>query len=261
MNIVEAIVLGIIQGLTEFLPVSSSGHIELGRAVLNVETSNNLLLAVVVHTGTALSTIVVYRKDILEIMTGLFSKTSEQRQFAAKIVLSMLPAAFIGLVFEDSIEAIFGKYIWLIGICLVFTALLLLLADRAKHTIKNVGYLDSFLIGLAQAVAILPGISRSGSTIATAVLLKVDRSKAARFSFLMVLPLILGKMAKDIMSGELSANPEMTLPLIAAFFAALITGIFACNAMIYLVKRSQLSWFALYCGIVGGVAISTIWWL
>jgi undecaprenyl-diphosphatase len=261
LNITEAILLGIIQGLTEFLPVSSSGHIELGRALLGVETSNNLLLAVVVHSGTALSTMIVYRKDIWEIFTGLFGKEHDERIFAGKIVLSMLPAAAIGLIFESQIEAIFGKYIWLIGICLVFTALLLFLADTAKQTTKNVGFKDSFLIGLAQAVAILPGISRSGATISTAVLLNIDRTKAARFSFLMVLPLILGKMAKDIMSGDLAANPEMTVPLIASFIAALITGIFACNAMIYLVKKSQLRWFAIYCLTIGAIAISTFWWL
>jgi undecaprenyl-diphosphatase len=261
VTITEAILLGIIQGLTEFLPVSSSGHIELGRALLGVETANNVLLAVVVHAGTALSTIVVYRKAILEILTGLFARANEQRIFSVKIILSMIPAAAIGLLFEREIEAIFGKYIWLIGICLVFTALLLLLADRAKHTTKKVGYFDSILIGLAQAVAILPGVSRSGATISIAVLLKIDRTKAARFSFLMVLPLILGKMTKDILSGDLAANPEMAGPLTAAFAAALVTGIFACSAMIYLVKKSQLSWFSLYCFVIGSIAISTIWWL
>lgn len=261
MNLLEAVLLGIIQGLTEFLPVSSSGHIELGRAILGVEVTNHVLLAIVVHSGTALSTIAVYRKDIAEILTGMIQRDQEAWKFAALILVSMIPAAAIGLIFEDQIEAIFGKYIWLIGICLIFTALLLLLADRAKSTDRPVGYGSSLLIGIAQAIAILPGISRSGATISTAVLLNIDRSKAARFSFLMVLPLILGKMGKDIISGDFNADPSMTGPLIAAFLGAFISGVFACKAMIHLVRKAQLSWFAIYCFIVGAVAFSTIWWL
>jgi len=261
VSILEAIILGIIQGLTEFLPVSSSGHLSLGQEILGVEMSDNLLFAVVVHSATALATIIVYRKDIWQILIGLFDKDNAERSFAVKIIMSMIPAVLIGLFFEKEIEMVFKEDIWLIGICLIFTAILLLLADRAKKTDKKVSFMGSILIGLSQAIAILPGVSRSGATISTAVLLKVDRSRAARFSFLMVLPVILGKMAMDIASGDLSRNTEMAVPLTAAFFAALFVGILACNAMIYLVRKSQLKWFSIYCFIVGTIAISTIWWL
>ena len=233
----------------------------MGRAILGVEFADPVLLAVVVHSATAFSTIIVYRKDIWHILIGLIGKDHEQRIFAGKIIISMLPAAAIGLIFEEQIDLVFGKSIWLIGICLVFTGGLLLLADKANNTTKKVGFLASIWIGLAQAIAILPGISRSGATISTAVLLKIDRTEAARFSFLMVLPLILGKMTKDILSGDLAANADMAVPLTVAFFAALLTGIFACRAMIYLVRKSQLKWFAFYCFLVGLTAFSSIWWL
>lgn len=261
MGVIEAIVLGIIQGLTEFLPVSSSGHIILGSQILGTQIKEDVLFAIVVHTATALSTVVVFRKDIAELIKGMFSKHDAERIFVAKIVLSMIPAAFVGIAFDKQIESIFGEYIWLIGICLIVTGIILFLADRAKRTEKSVGYVDAMIIGIAQAIAILPGISRSGATISTAVLLKIDREKAARFSFLMVLPLIFAKMGKDVLDGELTANSEMALPFIAAFIAAFIVGILACNAMIMLVKKSQLRYFSYYCFIIGLIAISTIWWL
>ena len=261
MSIWEAIILGIIQGLTEFLPVSSSGHILLGSEILGAEITDDLLFTVVVHVATALSTIVVYRKDIVRILVGIFKKENEDRVFAAKIILSMIPATLVGIIFEEQIDSIFGEYIWLIGVCLILTGIILFLADRATKTNKVVGYGSAFVIGIAQAIAILPGISRSGATISTAVLLNIDKAKAARFSFLMVLPLIFAKMAKDIVGGELAANSEMMVPMIFAFIAAFIVGIIACNAMIYLVKKSQLTWFSIYCFIIGIAAISTIWWL
>lgn len=261
MNIFQAIVLGIIQGLTEFLPVSSSGHIILGSSILGVEMEEDVLFAVVVHFATAFSTILVFRKEILEIISGLFGKDDEQRLFAAKIILSMVPAALVGVLLDKQIEQIFGEYIWLVGICLIFTGAILFLADKAKNTNKKVGFIDAIIIGIAQAIAILPGISRSGATISTAVLLKIDRERAAKFSFLMVLPLIMGKVAMDLKDGEFVANSEMALPLIAAFVAAFLVGIVACKAMIALVKRSQLTYFSIYCFIIGAIAISTIWWL
>jgi undecaprenyl-diphosphatase len=261
MSVLEAIILGILQGLTEFLPVSSSGHVILGSAILGVENEEDLLFTVIVHFATALSTILVFRKDIASIIKGLFGKDNEQRIFASKIILSMVPAALVGILLEEQIDQFFGDYIWLIGICLILTGLLLVLADRAKQTVKNVGYLDAFIIGISQAIAILPGISRAGATISTAVLLKIDREKAARFSFLMVIPLILGKMAKDLMGGDLVTNSDMTIPLIAAFIAAFVVGVFACHTMIALVKRSQLTYFSIYCFIIGTIAISTLWWL
>lgn len=261
MNVIEAIVLGIIQGLTEFLPVSSSGHIILGSKILGVEMEEDILFAVVVHFATAVSTIVVFRKEILEIISGLFGKDNEQRIFAIKIILSMIPAALVGLLLKEFIEQYFGEYIWLVGVCLILTAALLFLADKAKNTNKSVGFVDAILIGIAQAIAILPGVSRSGATISTAVILKIDREKAAKFSFLMVLPLILGMVAMDLKDGEFVANKELALPLIAAFSSAFIVGVVACKAMIALVKKAQLTYFSIYCLVVGLIAISTIWWL
>ena len=203
MSILEAIILGIIQGLTEFLPVSSSGHLELGKAILGDESlpEESLLFTVVVHFATALSTVVIFRKDIVEVFKGLFQfKWNEEFQFSIKIILSMLPAAVVGVLFNDQIEALFSQELVLVGAMLLVTGVLLFLADRAKQTDKPVSYINAIIIGVSQAIAILPGISRSGATISTSVLLGIDRERAARFSFLMVIPLIFGKMAKDLMN-------------------------------------------------------------
>lgn len=258
MNWIEALILGIIQGLTEFLPVSSSGHLEMAKFILG-DTSlpeESMLMTVVLHGATALSTIFVFRKDILEILKGLFQfKWNEQTIFSLKIVVSMIPAAFVGIVFKDEIEALFGGHLLLVGSMLIVTAVLLLLADRAKTSDKKVGYWHAIIIGISQAIAIMPGISRSGATISTSVLLGIDRSKAARFSFLMVVPLILGAMAKDLTSGEISYTAEQLIPLIIGFIAAFFTGVLACTWMIALVKKAKLSWFAIYCFIVGSIAI------
>lgn len=263
MEIIDAIILGIIQGLTEFLPVSSSGHLELGKAILgdNSLPQESLLFTVVLHFATALSTIVVFRKDVWEIIRGLLQlKWNEEMQFSLKIILSMVPAAIIGLFFEEQLEQFFGGNIRFVGYMLIFTALLLYLADKAKDTKNNVSFGNALLIGIAQAIATLPGISRSGATISTSVLLGVDKTRAARFSFLMVVPLIFGKMAKDIMSGELQIQGEQFISISAGFIAAFIAGLVACTWMIQLVKRSKLTYFALYCLIVGAVAIAySIW--
>ena len=200
----EAIILGIIQGLTEFLPVSSSGHLELAKVILGDESlpEESMLMTVVLHAATALSTIVVFRKDILDLLKGLFQfKNNDEFKFSLNIVLSMIPAAVIGVLFDDVIEAFFGGKVLLVGTMLLLTAVLLILADKAKNTGKKVGIKEAIIIGVSQAIAIMPGISRSGATISTSVLLGVDREKAARFSFLMVVPLIFGKIAKDILDG------------------------------------------------------------
>ena len=214
----QAIVLGIVQGLTEFLPVSSSGHLELGKALLGNDSvpEDSLLFTVVVHFATALSTIVVFRKDIAEILLGLFQfKWNEQTRFSLKVLFSMLPAVFVGLFFEEQLESLFGGNILLVGTMLIVTALLLWLADKAKQTEKSVSFGNAFVIGIAQAIAMLPGISRSGATISTSVLLGNDKNKAARFSFLMVAPLILGKIAKDLLSGDLSSESANFMTLSA----------------------------------------------
>ncbi|WP_028892268.1 undecaprenyl-diphosphate phosphatase [Tenacibaculum sp. 47A_GOM-205m] len=258
MDLLEAIILGIIQGLTEFLPVSSSGHLELAKAIFG-DTSvpqESLTFTVVLHAATALSTIVVFRKEIAEIFRGLFQfKWNEEMQFSVKIILSMIPAVVIGLAFEKELESFFGGKILLVGFMLLITAVLLLLADKAKNTNKSVSFKNAVIIGISQAIAMLPGISRSGATISTSVLLGVDRTRAARFSFLMVVPLILGKVAKDILSGEINFQSSEIVPLSAGFIAAFISGLLACTWMIALVKRSKLSYFSLYCAIVGLIAI------
>lgn len=258
MEVIDAILLGIIQGLTEFLPVSSSGHLELGKAILgdNLVPEESLLFTVVLHFATALSTIVVFRKDIYDIIKGVFAfKWNEDTKFVAKIVVSMLPAAIIGFTFESELSALFGGNIKLVGFMLIITALLLYLADKAKNTNKKVSFSNALVIGFSQAIAMLPGISRSGATISTSVLLGNDKTKAARFSFLMVVPLIFGKIAKDILSGELTYDSQNFTALSIGFIAAFISGLFACTWMIALVKKSKLKYFAYYCVIVGLIAI------
>ncbi|TNJ44211.1 undecaprenyl-diphosphate phosphatase [Tamlana fucoidanivorans] len=258
MEIIDAIVLGIIQGLTEFLPVSSSGHLELGKAILGDHSvpEESLLFTVVLHFATALSTIVVFRKDILELIKGALKfEWNDDLQFIAKIAISMIPAVIVGLFFEEQLEQLFGGNIVLVGFMLIITAALLYLADKAKDTSKKVSFKNAFVIGISQAVAMLPGISRSGATISTSVLLGNDKTKAARFSFLMVVPLIFGKIAKDVLSGDLSYNSGNFTALSIGFIAAFIAGLFACTWMIALVKKSRLTYFAIYCAIVGVIAI------
>lgn len=258
MDVWDVSILGIIQGLTEFLPVSSSGHLELGKAILGDDSlpKESLLLTVILHFATALSTVVIFRKDIVEILKGLFSfQWNEETKFSLKIVISMVPAAFVGYFFDAEMELLFGGNLLLVGFMLIITALLLWLTDKAKATQKNVSYSNSFVIGIAQAIAILPGISRSGATIATSVLLGNDKAKAARFSFLMVVPLILGKITKDITGGEISLENANMLIYSVGFMTAFISGLFACTWMISIVKKSKLRYFAIYCFVVGIGAI------
>ncbi len=263
MDTIDAIILGIIQGLTEFLPVSSSGHLELGKAILgdNSIPEESLLFTVVLHFATALSTIVVFRKDVWDIILGLFKfRWNEETQFSLKIVVSMIPAALVGFFLEDFMEVFFDGAIIIVGIMLIITAILLYLADMAKTTDKGVSYRSAFIIGMAQMVAMLPGISRSGATISSAVLLGIDKTKSARFSFLMVVPLILGKVAKDILSGEINFESGQMGAMGAGFVAAFIAGLVACTWMIRLVRQSKLTYFAIYCFIVGLLAIGwSIW--
>ncbi|MCH2035056.1 MAG: undecaprenyl-diphosphate phosphatase [Tenacibaculum sp.] len=258
MDIIEAIILGIIQGLTEFLPVSSSGHLELVKAILG-DTSvpeESMTLTVVLHFATALSTVVIFRQEVGEILKGLFQfKWNEQTKFSAKIVLSMIPAVIIGLLFEDQLKSLFDGNVLFVGLMLLITAILLLLADKAKNTNKDVSFTNSVIIGISQAIAMLPGISRSGATISTSVLLGIDRTKAAKFSFLMVVPLIFGKIAKDILGGDINFQSSEIIPMSAGFIAAFVAGLLACQWMIALVKRSKLSYFSIYCAIVGVIAI------
>ncbi|MGB2128481.1 MAG: undecaprenyl-diphosphate phosphatase [Flavicella sp.] len=259
MSYLEAIVLGIIQGLTEFLPVSSSGHLELAKILFGNETiaKESMTFTVVLHFATALSTVLIFRRDIAEIFKGLFQfKVNESSVFSLKIIISMLPAVAIGLMFESQLETFFSGQLFFVGLMLLITALLLLLADRTKTTQKDTSFVSATLIGIAQAVAMLPGISRSGATIATSVLLKIDRMKAARFSFLMVVPLIFGKIAKDLLGGHIVFEQSHLLPMVLGFIAAFFSGLLACKWMLALVKKSKLYYFSIYCAIVGAVAVT-----
>ena len=253
----EAIILGIIQGLTEFLPVSSSGHLEIAKFVLGDESTGaqSLLMTVVLHFATALATIFVFRKEILDLIRGSVStELNDSSRYILFIIVSMIPAAIVGVFFEDLIESMFGQNLFLVGLALICTAVLLIIADKSRDTDKSVDAKSALLIGLAQAVAIIPGISRSGATISTSVLLKIDRERAARFSFLMVVPLIFGKIAKDLLSGEMSAMDNL-VPLSIGFVAAFFTGILACTWMITLVKKAELKYFGYYCAVVGMICI------
>ena len=260
MDWIEAFILGVIQGLTEFLPVSSSGHLELAKLILPSQYTgeSSMLMTVVLHFATALSTVVIFRKDLMQIIQGLFQfQWNEATKFSVKIIISMVPAALVGVFFDDIIESFFDGATLLVGSMLLVTGGLLFLADKTKNTTKEVSLFHSIIIGVAQAIAILPGISRSGATIGTSVLLGIDREKAARFSFLMVVPLIFGKIAKDVLSDKFIVEGLDITALSIGFVAAFITGLVACTWMISLVKKSKLVYFSFYCFVVGIVAI--IW--
>lgn len=258
MSVIEAIVLGIIQGLTEFLPVSSSGHLEIGKVILDADIDQSLLFTVVVHGATVLSTIVVFFHEIVKILKGsLSSRINESNLYILKIVLSMLPVLLIGLFFEEKVESYFSGDLGFVGIMLLITAGLLFLSSLIKKDrTKKIGFSDAFIIGIAQAIAVLPGISRSGSTIATGILLGNKREEVAQFSFLMVLLPIIGANVLSILDFEkgVDYNGSATI-LIAGFVAAFLSGLLACRWMINIVKRGKLYYFAIYCTIIGLIAI------
>lgn len=258
-EILQKIILGIIQGLTEFLPVSSSGHLEIAKALIGADQlrEDSLMTTIVLHFGTALATIVVFWKDIRQLLVDIFlRRTSESIRFAVAILVSMIPAVVVGLAFENQINGMFSGQLLLVGFCLLVTGGLLLLADRATTTHKKVTLFNGFLIGIAQMVAILPGISRSGSTISASVLLGIDREKAARFSFLMVIPLIFGKIAQDFLFNDVVIQEGASIPLLIGFATSFVVGIWACRWMIRMVKQSKLYYFTIYCVLAGIFAIS-----
>lgn len=257
MTALQAFLLGIIQGLTEFLPVSSSGHLEIGHELLGVEGHNNLLFAVVVHGATVLSTLVVFRKDILSLLKGLFAfQWNEETRYVSYLLLSAIPVGVLGVLFKDQVEALFTGNLVFVGAMLLVTALLLAFTYFAKSREKKIGWLDALIIGVAQAMAVMPGISRSGSTIATGLLLGKKREDMARFSFLMVLIPILGANFLDIVGGEMSAESSIgILPLSVGFVAAFVSGLLACSWMIKIVKKGKLIYFAAYCLLIGLIAI------
>lgn len=258
MTWIEALILGIIQGLTEFLPVSSSGHLEIGKALLNVEVKEDLSFTVLVHFATVLSTITVFFGEIKDLSRGLFAfRWNTETKYVSKILLSMVPVLIVGILFKDEVESLFSGNLKLVGGALLFTALLLISTQLVKPGTKKIPYLDALLMGFAQAIAVIPGISRSGATISAGLLLKNDRSEVARFSFLMVLIPIIGAALIDILSMS-SSSGEASIsagPLIIGFLAAYISGYLACTWMIRLVKKGNLYWFALYCATVGLVSI------
>ncbi len=262
MNWFEALLLGLLQGLTEFLPVSSSGHLIIGQELLNLDTSaaDNLQFTVIVHAATVLSTIVILWKEISFLFKGTFCTKAwnDEKSYVLKLVISMIPVFIVGVFFKDYVEALFGQGILLVGCCLLLTACLLTFAYFAKPRQKeNISYRDAFIIGLSQAVAVLPGLSRSGTTIATGLLLGNKKENIAQFSFLMVLVPILGEAFLDVlkMIQEPAAAGVGILPLVVGFFSAFIAGCFACKFMINLVKKGKLIYFAIYCVIIGAVAI------
>lgn len=259
----EALILGIIQGLTEFLPVSSSGHLEIGQALLGTAGEENLTFAIVVHAATVLSTLVILWKEVAQLFRGTFTTTkwNDEKNYVAMILVSMIPVFIVGMFFKDKVEALFGSSLLLVGICLCFTAVLLYLSEwlskRRTDGGHEVGYKDAIIIGCAQAVAVLPGLSRSGTTIATGLLCGVKKESVTKFSFLMVLIPILGEAfleLLDLLSGEVTSTLGI-VPILVGFFAAFLTGCFACRFMIDIVRRQKLIYFAIYCLCVGVFAI------
>jgi len=258
MSIIDAIILGIIQGLTEFLPISSSGHIELGTTLLKVHTSNNLLFSVVVHAATCFSTIVVFRKDLKKLILDFFRREKEASYYITALLISAIPVGIIGLTYDQEIESFFSGQLLLVGFMLLVTGLLLAMTYYAPPRTGKVTLGRALLIGLSQALAILPGISRSGATISTGLLLGVDKERAARFSFLMVLlPILGGSLLKLIDFLNETDSPEniSARVLLAGFLAAFITGLVACKWMISIVKKGKLIYFAFYCFIIGSITI------
>ncbi len=279
----EAILLGLLQGLTEFLPVSSSGHLQIGKELLGIKNSGDLVFEVVVHAATVLSTIVVFRKQIWELLKSLFvkdglfrsiahpSKFNDGTDYVLKILLSMIPVFIVGMFFKDAVEGLFGSSIYVVAGALLVTAALLLLSDNAskifgrccrrckcaeadavsdKGRRNGISYWQAFVVGLGQAIAVIPGLSRSGTTIATGLLCGVKRDVVAQFSFLMVLIPILGEAFLEIVGGDMASSTVGALPLVLGFISAFVAGLFACKVMIALVKKTKLGWFALYCAVV-----------
>lgn len=266
MGILEAIILGIIQGLSEFLPVSSSGHLLLGQHLLETDTEGSVLFIINVHAATALSTIVVYRNELAKIFMDLLTfKWNDSYNFSLFIILSMIPAALVGFTMEDYIDGFmtdpsnsFAQLV-LVGCALFLTSFILYISETLKVKTGILNFWKSFVIGIAQAIAIIPGISRSGSTIATSLLLGVTKKNAARFSFLMALPVILGAMLKkilDLNSGATSISTDEGIGLIVGFIAAFVSGVLACTWMIKIVRKSKLKYFSMYCVLAGIGAIS-----
>ena len=257
MNSSEALILGLLQGLTEFLPISSSGHLELGKVLLNLEQKEDIVFTVVVHGATVLSTLLVFFTEIKKLITdSLQMQWNESTQYIGKLALSLLPVAIVGLLWEEQIEILFTGNLLLVGSALLLTSLLLFLATRIKNRGRAISFSDAFIIGMAQAAAVLPGLSRSGATISTGLLLGNDKAKVTEFSFLMVLVPVLGANVKILLSGDINLSGDIRLtPLIVGFVAAFMAGYVACQWMISIVKKGKLIYFSMYCLLIGLLAI------
>ena len=258
MSWLEALILGIVQGLTEFLPVSSSGHLAIANALFGNSGADNLTFTIAVHAGTVCSTLLVLWPEVNRLFVGLFSfKWNDESKYIAKILVSVIPVAIVGLLFKDKVEALFGSGLLVVGGALLLTACLLAFAYFAKpRKSENISFKDAFLIGLAQAIAVIPGLSRSGATISTGLILGNKKEVVAQFSFLMVLIPILGECLLDLVKGDFAGTG--TLPftsIVIGFCAAFISGALACQWMINLVKKGKLIYFAVYCAVVGALVL------
>jgi undecaprenyl-diphosphatase len=256
MNLFESLVLGIIQGLTEFLPVSSSGHLELGKYLFGINPETNFYFTVAVHGATVLSTLVVFWKDIMDLLRGFVKiKLNEETIYILKIIVSMIPVAFIGVFMKDYFESFFAGNMIALGLQFIFTAAILLIPGFIKVKEKPISWIDAFIIGVAQAVAVLPAISRSGATIATGLMLGNRKEEIAKFSFLMVLVPVIGANMVELHTQNIAVEKTSWVIILSGFFAAFISGYFACRWMVNLVKKGKLIWFALYCLLIGQISI------
>lgn len=257
MEYLESVLLGILQGLTEFLPVSSSGHLEIGKALFGDNIFNNLYFTIVVHSATVLSTLVVFRQEIIRITTGFFRfQKSYEMRFVSAILISLIPVGLVGFFLADKVEALFTGRLQLVGFMLLITAALNAFAHYSKDRGREIGMKEGLVIGVAQAIAVIPGISRSGATIATGLLLGARRTEVARFSFLMVIIPVLGAMVKDLASTNGMVSGALTPGvLVVGFLSAFLTGLLACRMMVRIVQKASLLGFAVYCAIAGMVTI------
>ena len=263
MDWLQALILGLVQGLTEFLPVSSSGHLAIGREILGVQASEDLVFEVTVHAATVLATIIVFRKQIGRLLAGLFKfKYNDETDYILKICVSMIPVFVVGVFFKGYVEALFSS-LYVVGGALLLTAALLFFSDRKSQAPASslpaprsgISWWQALVIGLGQAVAVIPGLSRSGTTISTGLLSGVRREDVAQFSFLMVIVPILGEAFLDVVGGDMASSTIGFLPLAVGFVAAFLSGLFACKVMIALVKKAKLKWFALYCLLAGATTL------
>jgi len=257
MSWLEALILGLVQGLTEFLPVSSSGHLELGKYLLGINAEKSLIFTIVVHGATVLSTIVIFWKDLWILIKGLFQfKRNDETLYILKLIVSMIPVLIVGLFFIDEVEQFFTGNIVFVGSMLLITSALLASTMLVKSNLRNIRFIDALIIGVAQAFAVLPGISRSGATISTGLIIGNKKELITKFSFLMVLVPIIGANAKSILDGDISTGTGIgVLPLVVGFLAAFLSGLFACKWMIKIVNKGKLIYFAIYTFIIGTIAI------